>query len=112
MTAPEYWCSSLATLVEHPLLLDVSHVLIWHRGDRLPTQEVCEGLITSGQVGAMHLSHNNGKADAHDLIPAGVWFEDRISHWQRDYLVTYESLPLEHARYERLDKRRRPGVLR
>jgi hypothetical protein len=107
MPAPEYWCSSQETLVEHPLLLDVSHVLIWYGGDQAQTQMACDRLIKSGQVKALHLSHNNGKADAHDLIPVDVWFYDRIADWSQNYLVTYESLPIGYAQYERLDKRRR-----
>jgi hypothetical protein len=106
MPSLEYWCSSLETLVDHPLLLDVSHVLIWHQGQQQETQEVCDRLLNSGQVKALHLSHNNGTADAHDLIPEDVWFGDRISTWRQDYLVTYESLPVGYAEYQRLDKRK------
>jgi hypothetical protein len=110
MPSPEYWCSSPETLVDHPLLLDVSHVLIWYRGNQQQTEEACDRLLNSGQVKALHLSHNNGTADAHDLIPEDVWFGDRISTWRQDYLVTYESLPVSYAEYQRLDKRkpRRP----
>jgi hypothetical protein len=52
------------------------------------------------------LSHNNGKADAHDLIPANVWFAPYITDWSERYFVTYESLPEMRSAYERLDKRR------
>ncbi|UBF26337.1 hypothetical protein K9N68_33375 [Kovacikia minuta CCNUW1] len=58
-------------------------------------------------MGAIHLSHNNGQADAHDLIPESVWFRDRIPQWSTQYFVTYESLPTSQAAYELLDKRAR-----
>ncbi|MDJ0746439.1 MAG: hypothetical protein QNJ32_24175 [Xenococcaceae cyanobacterium MO_167.B27] len=61
-------------------------------------------LLNSFQVRAIHLSHNAGKADSHDLIPNHIWFEDYINEWSQDYLVTYESLPVNYAIYERLDK--------
>jgi hypothetical protein len=104
MPSFEYWCSSLETLVNFPLLLDVSHVLIWHQGDSQQTQQTCLSLINSQQVGAIHLSHNQGKADTHDLIPEHIWFQDAIALWKSKYLVTYESLPIKYSAYERLDK--------
>lgn len=104
MPSPEYWCSSIETLVNHPLLLDVSHVLIWHQGDQIQTERTCLEVIN--QVGAIHLSHNNGRADAHDLIPAEIWFKSYLLNWTQNYLVTYESLPKAQAQYERLDKQR------
>lgn len=107
MPSPEYWCSSLETIVDHPLLMDVSHILIWHGGDAVQTQETCLTLLNTYPVGAIHLSHNNGQADAHDLIPEIVWFRDRIAQWSSQYFVTYESLPEAQATYERLDKRGR-----
>jgi hypothetical protein len=107
MPSAEYWCCSPDTLVDFPLLLDVSHVLIWHGGDSQQTQETCLSLLKDSAVGAIHLSHNNGQADAHDLIPDTVWFGDRIPQWSHQYFVTYESLPKSKAAYERLDKRRR-----
>lgn len=110
MPSAEYWCSSRETVVDHPLLVDVSHVLIWHGGDALQTQATCLSLLNDCSVGAIHLSHNNGQADAHDLIPASVWFGDRIPQWSTRYFVTYESLPTSHADYERLDKRARKSV--
>jgi hypothetical protein len=106
MPAPEYWCSSQATLLDWPLLLDVSHVLIWHGGDRIATIETCDRLLQTDSVGAIHLSHNDGQADRHDLIPAEIWFADRIPAWREKYLVTYESLPIGQSQFERLDKRR------
>jgi hypothetical protein len=48
------------------------------------------------KVGEIHLSHNNGKADAHDLIPLEIWFADSIKKWSENYLVTFESLSSEY----------------
>ena len=107
MPSEEYWCSSINTLVEHPLLIDVSHMLIWYQGDRYLTQQTCYSLLQSKQVGEIHLSHNNGYADAHDLIPADIWFNRLIEPWSADYFITFESLPSQYAEYERLDKKRR-----
>lgn len=106
MPSPEYWCSSMDTLVNHPLLLDVSHVLIWHQGDQSQTQKTCLDLIDVDRVGAIHLSHNQGRADTHDLIPPKVWFTPYLSEWANQFFVTYESLPVSQAEYERLDRRR------
>ena len=102
----EYWCSSLETLVNHPLLVDVSHILIWFRGDRNLTKETCLFLLNSTQVGEVHLSHNKGQADTHDLIPSDIWFSELIEKWSIDRFVTFESLPIEYSIYERLDKRK------
>ena len=110
MPSAEYWCSSQDTIVDHPLLVDVSHILIWHGGDAAQTQATCLSLLENCPVGAIHLSHNNGHADAHDLIPASVWFGECISPWATQYFVTYESLPTDQAAYERLDKRTRKSV--
>ncbi len=60
MPSAEYLCSSDLTLVDFPLLLDVSHVNIWHRGNSKATQETCLNLLNSFSVGAIHLSHNQG----------------------------------------------------
>jgi hypothetical protein len=106
MPAPEYWCSSTATLLDFPLLLDVSHLLIWHDGDPIATAQTSDRLLQTHEVGAIHLSHNDGQADRHDLIPADIWFADRLPAWRQEYLVTYESLPIAQAQFERLDKRR------
>ncbi|MEM8676131.1 MAG: hypothetical protein AAGF83_20020 [Cyanobacteria bacterium P01_G01_bin.67] len=107
MPSSEYWCSSLQSLIDFPLLLDVSHVNIWHHGDESTAQTTCLQLLNSFTVGAIHLSHNRGKADTHDLIPRNVWFSDYIDVWCDRYLVTYESLPVDYAFYERLDKCRK-----
>ncbi|VEP16263.1 conserved hypothetical protein [Hyella patelloides LEGE 07179] len=110
MPSSEYWCSSFQSLVNFPLLLDVSHVNIWHQGNSIQTKKTCLSLLQSSQVGAIHLSHNAGKADTHDLIPQNIWFQDYIEQWSEDYLVTYESLPIEYAMYERLDKPRKRKI--
>jgi hypothetical protein len=55
-------------------------------------------------IGSIHLSHNQGYADTHDLIPADVWFNEFIADWSDRYLVNYESLPIDFSRYQRLDK--------
>ena len=104
MPSFEYGCSSITTLINFPLLLDVSHVNVWHQGDIMATQETCLSLLNSFEFRAIHLSHNAGKADTHDLIPNHIWFKDYINEWSQDYLVTYESLPVNYATYERLDK--------
>ena len=106
MPTKDYWCSSLETLVNHPLLIDVSHILIWYKGDIKLTQQTCFKLLNSNQVGEIHLSHNQGKADTHDLIPMDIWFNDLIEEWKQNYFVTFESLPMNFSEYERLDKRR------
>ena len=105
MPSDQYWCSSVKTLIDFPLLLDVSHVNIWHQGNMLATQETCLSLLDLFSVKAIHLSHNRGFADTHDLIPDDVWFREYISQWNQNYLVTYESLPVDYAVYERLDKK-------
>ncbi len=57
MPSSEYWCSCDRSLVDFPLLLDVSHVNIWHGGNSVSTQETCFNLLNSFSVGAIHLSH-------------------------------------------------------
>lgn len=107
MPSEEYWCSSVETLVEHPLLVDVSHVLIWFGGNQDLTRQTCLELMKSNQVGGIHLSHNNGRCDAHDLIPCDVWFGNLIESWSNEYFVTFESLSIDYSAYERLDKKGR-----
>ena len=107
MPFAEYWCSSISTLVDFPLLLDVSHVNIWHQGNESASRETCLSLLDSHTVGAIHLSHNQGTADTHDLIPRNVWFDNYLEEWCESYLVTYESLPVDFAIYQRLDKQRK-----
>ncbi len=107
MPNPEYWCSSKQDLIDFPLLLDVSHINIWHQGNETATQENCLTLLDSFTVGAIHLSHNQGQADTHDLIPNNVWFNNYVTEWSDRYFLTYESLPHDYAAYERLDKCRK-----
>lgn len=107
MPSPEYWCSSYQSLIDFPLLLDVSHVNIWHQGEENAVQATCLQLLDSYRVGAIHVSHNRGKADTHDLIPEQIWFHNYLNDWCDRYFVTYESLPINYAAYERLDKRRK-----
>ena len=104
MPNPEYWCSSKQDLIDFPLLLDVSHINIWHRGNGIATQEACLDLLARFTVGAIHLSHNQGQADTHDLIPDSIWFNNYLAEWNDRYFLTYESLPNDYAAYERLDK--------
>jgi hypothetical protein len=94
MPTSDYWCSSLDSLVDFPLLLDVSHVLIWQQGNWQETEDICQSLLRSHNVIEIHLSHNKGVADTHDLIPEGVWFDRYIAEWRDRYFVTYESLPV------------------
>lgn len=110
MPDSEYWCSSKQDLIDFPLLLDVSHVNIWHQGKETATQETCLDLLDSFTVGAIHLSHNQGKADTHDLIPDSVWFNNYMTEWSDRYFLTYESLPINYAAYERLDKCRKSAM--
>lgn len=105
MPSSEYWCSSWDTLIDHSLLLDVSHVLIWYRGNQDLTQKSCSEILRSFDIGAIHLSHNSGYSDDHDLIPEKIWFRDLVSIWRQQYLVTFESLPNQYSAYERLDKK-------
>jgi hypothetical protein len=110
MPSDKYWCSSIQTLIDFPLLLDVSHVNIWYQGNTAATQKTCLTLLNSYEVGAIHLSHNAGKADTHDLIPNNIWFNDYLEKWNENYLLTYESLTIDYAVYERLDKCRKFNI--
>jgi hypothetical protein len=93
MPTVDYWCSSLDSLVDFPLLLDVSHILIWQQGNDRATEDTCRELLKSCKIIEIHLSHNQGIADTHDLIPVDIWFDRYIPDWRTQYLVTYESLP-------------------
>jgi hypothetical protein len=94
MPTRDYWCSSLDSLVDFPLLLDVSHILIWHQGNFQQTENTCEKLLAAHEIIEIHLSHNQGIADTHDLIPIDVWFDRYVAEWRARYFVTYESLPV------------------
>jgi hypothetical protein len=43
------------------------------------------------------------------FIWLGYCLADLIPAWRQKYLVTYESLPIDQAKFERLDKRRKSG---
>ena len=103
MPSPAYWLSQ-DNLLDVPLLLDLSHINIWHKGDFKRVEETCKVLLPRAQ--AVHISHNDGRTDSHDLIPNGMWFDRLINSWAATKLVTYESLPQAWGKYERLDKRR------
>ena len=94
MPTNDYWCSNLDSLVDFPLLLDVSHIFIWQRGNLETTECTCRQLLVSHSVTGIHLSHNQGFADTHDPIPSDVWFAGDIASWRDRYFVTYESLPI------------------
>ena len=94
MPTDDYWCSNLTSLVDFPLLLDVSHILIWQHGNLETTEETCRQLLASHSVTGIHLSHNQGFADTHVPIPLDVWFAGDIASWRDRYFVTYESLPV------------------
>lgn len=87
------------------LLVDVSHVNIWTKNNKAHTEDIVYDLLKKYEVGAIHLSDNNGHRDSHDLIKPDVWFYKYLDGWQDKYLVTWESLPIQFAYYERLDKR-------
>jgi hypothetical protein len=114
MPSPHYWlCADdfrepCQALTDIPLLLDISHINLWARGRDAEVRRWFERLLP--QAIAIHLSHNNGRSDSHDLIPAGIWFAESVAQWHADGLsVTYESLPERFAQYERMDKQRRKG---
>jgi len=103
MPSPAYWLSQ-DNLLDVPLLLDLSHINIWHKGDFKQVEEICNVLLPRAQ--AIHISHNDGRTDSHDLIPNEIWFDGLINSWAATKLVTYESLPQVWHKYERLDKQR------
>jgi len=102
MPSSNYWLSH-NSLIDVPLLLDISHINIWHRG--VPAQVAATFAALLPQASAIHVSHNNGRNDSRDLIPSGIWFENLIDTWAATMLITYESLPQAWGNYERLDKR-------
>lgn len=114
MPATNYWlcaedfCTQRDALSDIPLLLDISHINLWAMGREAEVRRWFERLLP--QAIAIHLSHNNGRSDSHDLIPAGIWFAESVAQWHADGLsVTYESLPETFAQYERMDKQQRQG---
>lgn len=92
---------------EHNLLIDISHINLWTKGDHVLTERIVLNLLNiyGSSVKQIHLSHNNGKKDSHELIPTDIWFKKYLETWASKYIVTYESLPIEYAEYERLDKK-------
>jgi hypothetical protein len=114
MPATNYWlcaddfCTQRDALADIPLLLDISHINLWAMGREAEVRRWVEHLLP--QAIAIHLSHNNGRSDSHDLIPAGIWFEESLAQWHARCLsVTYESLPEAFGKYERMDKQRQKG---
>lgn len=92
-------------LSDIPLLLDISHVNIWAKGRESVGREWVSTLLP--QAIAIHLSHNNGRRDSHDLIPSDIWFNVEIETWKsQGYVLTYESLPEAYSKWERMDKQR------
>jgi len=114
MPSPHYWLSAEDfrdqpdALTDIPLLLDISHINLWARGHEAEVRRWVEQLLP--QAIAIHLSHNNGRSDSHDLIPAGIWFAESVAEWHaRRLFITYESLPEAFGKYERMDKQRWKG---
>jgi len=103
MPSPAYWLSQ-NNLLDVPLLLDLSHINIWHKANFKQVEKTCKTLLPRAQ--AIYISHNDGRTDSHDLIPNGIWFERLIDSWAVTKLVTYESLLQVWHKYERLDKHR------
>lgn len=104
MPSPEYHLSRLEEIpLSLPILVDVSHVNIWAKNNTVDQQAQVYVLMSHCNTKMIHLSHNHGRRDSHDLIPEGIWFMKQ--DWG-DRLVTYESLPESWRQFERLDKRR------
>ncbi|WP_107666820.1 hypothetical protein [Cyanothece sp. BG0011] len=106
-----YWLSEEDFSKKHqdirdiPILLDISHVNIWSKGCSTLVQEWTKRLMP--QAIAIHLSHNNGRRDSHDLIPSNIWFNQYIQDWEaQGVILTYESLPESYGAFERSDKQR------
>lgn len=117
MPAPNYWLSAEDfrnqpdALSDIPLLLDISHINLWTKGREAEVKGWVERLLPQAHREAdpcgiaIHLSHNNGRTDSHDIIPSGIWFEKYVAEWNaRGLFITYESLPEAFAKYERMDK--------
>jgi len=109
MPESKYHLSSVKSVNELnrvPIVLDISHVNIWAKGETSLTQKYTEAILPSARC--IHLSHNDGIHDLHNLIPRDHW----CCNWLKtinsteNLLVTYESLPIQFAQYERKDKSR------
>jgi hypothetical protein len=99
MPAPHYWGYKDDPLTDVPLCFDISHVNLWAEGNAASAMRWVE--ILYDHMLEVHLSHNDGKCDSHDMIPEDVWFKD--VEWSAPF-ITYESLPVKWRAYERLDK--------
>ena len=109
MPESKYHLSSVESVNELnfvPIVLDVSHVNIWANGEAFLTQKYAEAVLPSTRC--IHLSHNDGIHDLHDLIPKDHWCWNWLKtiNSTENLLVTYESLPIQFAQYERKDKSR------
>jgi hypothetical protein len=83
-----------------PLLVDISHVNIWEKSNQFKVQKWIRNLLPSAV--AIHISHNNGIEDSHELIPRRAWFNELINDWSNSGLfVTYEALPEHFSQYDR-----------
>jgi hypothetical protein len=107
MINSNYHYGDFNSIGEHDLLIDISHINLWAKGNHTVTEEMVLSLLNiyGSRVKQIHLSHNNGRSDSHELIPTDIWFKKYLESWSSKYVVTYESLPIEYAEYERLDKK-------
>jgi len=105
MPSDEYHNSKNSVIPTVPLLLDVSHINIWHQANVDAVRRTIDNLLPCAK--GIHLSHNNGVADSHELIPGEIWFNEFIEAWGQSLLITYESLPEAYRAFERLDKQKR-----
>lgn len=88
------------SLSKIPLLLDISHINIWAKSQEDIVKQWVEKLLP--QSVAIHISHNNGFKDSHNIIPSGIWFENYIEMWSNKGLfVTYESVPEQFKQWDR-----------
>jgi hypothetical protein len=103
----QYHYGDLDSIGKHDLLIDISHINIWAKGNHELTEKIVLNLLdTYGvKVKQIHLSHNNSRSDSHEMIPTNIWFKKYLDEWNKKYVVTYESLPVEYAEFERLDKK-------
>jgi hypothetical protein len=94
--------NSLETIGSSKLLVDVSHINIWTNGNDVETERIVLYLLDNYDVGEIHLSHNNGYKDSHQLVPDDIWFYKHLPEWSDKYFVTWESLPKNFSQYKRL----------
>lgn len=103
----EDWYSDIESIGKSKLLVDVSHINIWTRNNKKQTEVMVNHILDNYDVGMIHLSDNNGSRDSHDLIKPEAWFNKYLGQWSHKYMITWESLPIQHSYYERLDKNKR-----